>query len=289
MKRNESELAGVCGRSGHHNASRFEQCLKLLVAGPGTQHSAIRGHRRELDQAVNGHHAPAGLDDEWVDVDARDVAAFCSQATEAGQDLDQLGAIDRRLATEFAEQLLCCQVVDHLEGRDRVNRCRTEHHISDRLGKNAADAEHHGGSELRIPNNAGDQLTIAADHWRNEDVDLAVVRMGSRQQVGRRLLDGCSIAEPELDQAAFRLMRNGIAVQLCHHRVAKLIRRLDRCSWCAGETFTGNGHAVVGEQRLAVSFGERRGIGRVMAHQPANLLSRPPEFRTARVQRERIR
>ncbi len=89
-----------------------------------------------------------------------------------------------------SEQLLRGEVVDHLRGGDRVERGRSEDDVGDRLGEDAADAEHHGGPELRIADDAGDQLTVARDHRGDEDGHVAVVGRRSGEQFGGGGLDG---------------------------------------------------------------------------------------------------
>ena len=126
-----------------------------------------------------------GADDQRVDVDALDVVP-AGDLAEGDQDRRQRVAIDGRLAAERTEQALGRQLVDHLVRRDVVERGRAEHDVGDGLGEDAAEAEHHGRPELRIAQHAGDQLAIAPDHRRDEHVDLAVVRRGGGEQLGRR-------------------------------------------------------------------------------------------------------
>ena len=76
----------------------------------------------------------------------------------------------RGLATERSEQRLRGEVVDQSVGVDRVERHQAEHDVADRFGEHAADAEHHGQPELRVVDQTGDELTVAAEHRRHEQV-----------------------------------------------------------------------------------------------------------------------
>ena len=137
----------------------------------------------ELDEGVDGDRHAVRPDDQRVDVDAEHVGALGGDAAEADEHRRQRVAVHGGLAAELAEQALGGQLVDHLVGRDVVERGRAEHDVGHRLGEDAAEAEHHGRPELRVAEDAGDQLAVAADHRRDQHVDRAVVRRRRGQQL----------------------------------------------------------------------------------------------------------
>ena len=70
------------------------------------------------------------------------------------------------------------------------DRRRAEHDVGDRFGEDAADPEHHGRSELRVADHAGDELAVAADHRGDEHADVTVGGRCRREQFGGGALDG---------------------------------------------------------------------------------------------------
>ena len=96
-------------------------------------------------------------------------------------------AVDGRLAPERPEQGLEGQVVDHLLGVDPGDRHQPEADVGDGLGQDAAHPEHDGHAELRVVVQPGDQLAGRPQHRRHQQVDLAVLGRGRRQQRGGRV------------------------------------------------------------------------------------------------------
>ena len=170
-----------------------------------------------------------------------------------------------------SEQALGRQLVDHLVGRDVVERRRAEHDVGDRLGEDAAEAEHHRRPELRVAQHAGDQLAVAADHRRDEQVDVAVVRRGGGQQLGGARRDGRGVGEVQPDQAPLGLVGDGVAVELGDHREPELGGGGDRVVGRRRPPFAGNRHPEPGEQLLRLGFGQ--GARR---HRPAKVPTRAP-------------
>jgi hypothetical protein len=239
--------------------------------------AASRDRWGQLDQSVDGDHTAVGLHDQRVDVDAGDVGAVGAQAAETDEQLGELAPIDRCLAAERSEELLGREVVDHVAGGDGIDRRRPEHDVGDRFGEDAADAEHHRRSELGITDQPGDQLAVAGDHRCDEHRDLPVLRTRCREQLGGGGLDGGTIAEAELDETAFGLVGDRVAVQLGDDRIAELVGGGGSGGGAVGHALGGDRDAVLGEQGLGGPLGQggvragRLGGGRWGRHAAATV------------------
>ena len=211
----------------------------------------------ELDERVDGHEVPGRRDDQRVDVDAADVRAV---AGEPAQRLDDRGhgvAIDGGFATERTEQALAGQLVEHLVGRHRVDRRRSEHDVGDGLGEDAADAEHHGRPELAVPRQSDHQLAGPVDHRRDEQRHRAVGGRGRGEELGGGLPDGVRVGEPETDQAALGLVGDRIPVELDDDGTAERKGHRHGLVGIVGEAFLDDRDVVLREQRLGVGFRQR--------------------------------
>ena len=137
-----------------------------------------------------------------------------------------------------------------------------ERDVRQRLGEDPADAEHHGHPELLVAVQAGDELAVAAEHRRHEQVHLAVLGPGGGEELrgGRR--DRVVVAEPEAHEAALGLVRDGRAAELHHDRVAELPRRGHRLGGVVTCALVGEAHAVRRQEPLRVGLGQG-GHGRV--------------------------
>ena len=181
--------------------------------------------------------------------------------------------VDGGLAAERAEQALGAELVDHLESGHGVERGRAEHHVGDRLGEDAAEAEHHRRPELRIAEEPGDQLPVAADHGREQHVHRTVFRHRCPQQLGDCSRCRVGATEAEADETALGLVGDAVTVELGHDREPELGR--------SGRRLSRGGHAALwrqrepeaGEQPLRLRLGQR---GR---HRPPNVVT---EVRPAR-------
>ena len=106
VQRDEPELAGVRRRAGDDDALRIEERAEVPL---------VAAHDAHLDQRVDGH-GHAVDDDQRIHVGARDLGMRDRGVGQADEHVDQLAAVDRRLAAERAEQPLRGEVVDHVLG-----------------------------------------------------------------------------------------------------------------------------------------------------------------------------
>ncbi len=265
VERHEAELAGVGGRTGDQHAPRFEQGPELLVGRARPQRWLARFRLADLHQTVDGNQIAGRFDDERVDVDAAHVEPFARELPQAHQQLDQLLAVDRCLTAELAEQLLRRKPVDHVECGRLVERCGAKHHVGDRFGEDATDAEHDHRAELGVVDDAGDQLTIARHHRRDQHVDVAVGGRRRTQQFGRCRFDGRSVTEAQLDQPPLGLVGDRIAVELRHDRIPDLVGGITSRRRSVDETLGSDRHAMGCKQGLRGAFGQGRGA----SHHPS--------------------
>ena len=187
-------------------------------------------------ECVDGDGTTRGVDDHRVQVDAGDVGPLPRQPAEPDQQLDQRATVDRGFAPELAQQLLGGQAVDHLVGRDLVERGRAEHHIGHRLGQDPADAQHHRRPELLVPQQPGDQLAIAPDHRGDQHGDLAVFGGRLAEQLLGGTPNGGGVAQAQPHESTLGLVGDGVAVELGHDRVAELVGRRRRRPSTVGTT-----------------------------------------------------
>ena len=92
-------------------------------------------------------------------------------------------------------------------------------------------------TERRVGRAAGDELALAGDHARDEQLDLAVFRACRREQLERRGANGPGVAQAQPHEAALGLVRDRTSAQLDGDRHAQI----RRC---------GNGGIGVGAQSL---------------------------------------
>ncbi len=206
----ESELAGMATRPRDQQTARLEQRSELLVGRSFAvdDFRTCGGRVSEFHQCIDRDNRTIGSHDQWIDIDAGDVGTRSSQGRQSEQSRDETSAVDCGFTAELAEQLLCRQAVDHVFGVDGADRQRMEHDIGDCLGEDATDTKHHVGPELRIVNNTGDQLPVAADHRCNQERYFAVRRRGFCEQLVSRLGDSRLIREVQFHQAELGLVRN---------------------------------------------------------------------------------
>ncbi len=183
------------------------------------------------------------------------------------------GAVDRGLPADGTEQLLALQLVEHLGGVGRFERCQPEHDVAERFGEDAADAHHHTATELRVGVETGHELTRAEHHvprraGRRRRRPVAP-RRGARAAAAR---DRVGVGEGQPHEATLGLVRDVRAVQLHHHRVRDLARRGDRRVGRARPARFGHRDPVSSDELGRVGLGERvgggHGIGQPTGTQP---------------------
>ena len=197
-------------------------------------------------------------DEERVHVDRDDVRLRFGGARETDEYPAQRLAVDCGLASERSEDALRREPVDHVLGIAVGDRREPEHDVADGLGEHAADAEHHARAELRVGNQARDELAVATHHRGDEHLDRAVVGTGEREQIGGGRAYRVGVAQPEPHETPFGLVRDRGSAQLRDHGVAELVGRGGRAIGVGGGSLFEHGHAVTGEQPFRVGFGERR-------------------------------
>ena len=121
----------------------------------GVAHRAL-----DLEQGVD-RDRPSVRDDEGIHVDRAQARLLLGDPAQADDDVDELLAIDRRLATERPEPLAMPELVEHLVRVDARHRDQAEDHVAQDLGEDATDAEHHAAAERRIGRAPGDELALA--------------------------------------------------------------------------------------------------------------------------------
>jgi hypothetical protein len=258
VQRDEPELARVRRRARDDHAARLEQRPEALLARCARR-TDRGGPRRvgDLDERVDGY-GPAVHDDEGVEVDRRDVGALLREAGQAPHHRAERVAVDCGLAPERPEQPLRREVVGQAVGVGIGERDEPERDVADRLGEHAPDAEHHARPELRVAHEAGDQLARSVHHRRDEQLDVAVVRCGGREELASRAAHRLLVTEVQADEPALGLVRDRVTAQLHDDREAEVAG--------GGRGLVGSGcgplvehrDAVVRHQSLRRGFGEGR-------------------------------
>ncbi len=172
------------------------------------------------------------------------------------------GAIDRGLAPERSEKLLGVEVVEQIGGVDLVQRCEAEGDVAEGFGQHSPDAEHHTRPELRIADEPGDELAVAADHRCDQKLDRAVFRTGGGQEFDRREADRFAFRQLQPHESALGLVRDRLAAELQHDRVTERVGGGHRARRVGRGSFLEHRHAVAREELLRRSFGEGGHDGR---------------------------
>jgi len=220
--------------------------------------------RRELDERIH-RHGPPLTHDEWIQVDAADVRPLPGEPPQAHQHIGQCGPVHRGLTPKgLREEPMGRETIHHAFGLGMRERQGGEDRIPQRLGENAAQPQQHTGAELRIAHHAGDQLATPAHHRRHEQIDLAVLRARTPQQILRGRRYGVVIGQANTHQIPLGLVSDAVTAQLQYDRVADGTSRLDGALAVRSDTFLGKGDAVGTQQILRSRLGEGRAGG--LAH-----------------------
>ena len=194
VEAHEAELARVGRHPRDEHAPRLEQRLE---AGRVHRHQLISTSASTAtgrpSTTMSGLRSALTIDGSAAAASERPTSTSTSAARSTA-----------RLAADLTEQPLGGEVVDHLEGVLARDRHQPEGDVGQRLGEDPADAEHHGHPELLVAVQPGDQLPVAAEHRRHEEVHLSVVGSRGGQQLGGGRRDGVVVRQPEAHEARAR-------------------------------------------------------------------------------------
>ena len=133
VQRDEAELPGMARGADDHDTARVEErahCGAACVA-----------RSRDLDQRVDRDRAPVD-DDQRVDVD-RDDGRAPRRRARRGRGSSRRARRGRRRARPGTDRAAPgSELLDHLVGVDALQRDEPEAHVGDRLGQDAAEADH---------------------------------------------------------------------------------------------------------------------------------------------------
>ena len=257
VQRHEPELARVRRGAGDDDPLGLEQGSELLGRRRRSRRAGVKPiPTADLDEGVDGHRRTVGRDDQRVDVDADDVLALDGHPAEGHERGGEGRSVDGLLAAEGAEQALGLQLVDHLVGGHDVDRGGAEGDVGDRLGEDAADAEHHRRPELRVADHAGDELAVAPHERRDEHVDVSVVGRGGPEQLRRGPAHGVGVGKPEAHEAPLGLVGDGVTVELGDDRVPQRVGRSDGLVGGRRSPFRRHRDPERGEQLLGLGLGQ---------------------------------
>ena len=251
----ESELAGMPGGAGDHDAAGMEERPEALEhRGVRALVRGARGARLRLGiehhQRVDGD-GQAVPHDERIDVDAAHVGTLDGEAAQADDHLGQALLVQRRLAAEgLGQQPAGAEPPQQAARFGGAHRRRGEDHVAERLGQHAAEAEHHAGTELRVLHQARDQLAVAAHQLRHQQRRLAVLGASLREQLAGGAPHGVRRVEPESHQAALALVGDCLPAELEHHREAQLGGGVGGGLGGIDQRFASTRDAVAGEKLL---------------------------------------
>ena len=254
VHRDEPELAGMRRGAGDEHAAGLEQRRELRPSAVAATAAAAPSSAARSPSSTSASTAigtPSGLTISGLTSTLSTSGRSARPRPSADEDRRQRVAIDRRLAAERSEQPLGRQLVDHLVGRDVVERRRAEHDVGDGLGEDAAESEHHG--RRRTADRAARRRSARGcrgSSARRAASTCAVVRRGGGEQ-RRRPQRRTAAASPrsQPDEAPLGLVGDGVTVELDDHREPELGRCGDRLVDRRRPPFTGNRHPEPGEQR----------------------------------------
>ena len=274
VQRDEPELAGMARRAGDDHAARVEQRAACCVgAGSSARHRATSTSASTAigrpSTTISGlrstrHDVGPGFGERGEPEERRRRARSRSTAG-SPRNAPSSAWVARSSISSSAST--------------SVERHEPERDVGDRLGEDAADAEHHARPELRVGVQPGDELAVAAHHRRDEQLDRR------RRRAWRRASSSAAAARPrprrarfEAHQPALGLVGDRVAARASPPPGSRASAAAATASSAsATRALVEHGDAVLGEQALRVGFGEgrrRRGlIG------PPTL--RPPTAQTA--------
>ncbi len=256
VQADEAELPRVAAGAGHQYPAGLEQCAELLVGGSGAPWSEKPGRLTNLHKSIHGHGLAVGAHDQGVDVDTDHVGSCRRQSGKPEQHATQGVTVHLGVATEWPQQSLRGQSVDHLVGVGGDDGDRAELDVGDRLSEHSPNAEHHVGTELGVADDSCDELAVAPDHRCHEERHFSVGRGGLAEQPARRSLNRGDIGEPERYKTALGLVGDRRATELHHDREPDLGGRGPCGLGIANLTLGGQGYPEVSQQGLRLGFGE---------------------------------
>ncbi len=255
-------LPGCAERAGDDDAPRLEQRPERVVGRTRRRFGGGRsGSLVELDERVD-RYGLAVDDDQRVEIDRLHVGTLPREAGQPEQGGRDRVAVDRGFSAERSEQVLGGEVVEQVSRIEVAQRDETERDVAERFGEHTTDPQHDARSELRIADEAGDELACAAYHRRDEQPDRAVVGAGRGEQfLGREAHRG-RVGQSEADESPLGLVRDRVAAQLDHDRKADRAGRRDRVVDGGHGALVEHRHTEFGEEQLRRGFGEGRHRGR---------------------------
>ena len=164
-----------------------------------------RGALAQDDEGVHRRRLSVRADQERVDVRLGHVRELQADPGEARQRADEPLPPRRLLAAERPEELARTEFVDHLSGLLFIDGRDAEDHVVQRLGEDAAEAEHDDRPELCVVEEAGDEFPAAGEHRLNQ-ISLQIRPRGCGHR-RRRLPDLAVILEIQPDESPLRLVR----------------------------------------------------------------------------------
>ena len=78
------------------------------------------------------------------------------------------------------------------------------------------------------------------------------------QQLRGSSLDRAAVAQAELDETSFGLVRDCVAIQLRNDWIPQRLRRVSSRLHVVDEALGSDGNSVLSEQRLGIALGQRR-------------------------------
>ena len=204
--------------------------------------------------------------EQRVDVDLLDPGLLDHELAETHQQARQRVEVDRRAAAHALERLVDHRLLHHAPRQRRVERGQGERAVAKHLDQLAARAEQQHRAELRVDAAADDQfIALDLDHRLHGHAEKVLA--AARARFAQRLCPGfdrapgaphrVGIGEVQLHAAGFRLMGDGLRVQLEHDGIADRGRACHRFVFAAGDLRRHGRDAVGREDLLRFELGQQ--------------------------------
>ena len=255
-------LGRIRGCAHHGDAARSQQ--RVQAGDVGRRPRAHLDRLPDRDEGVHGDR-PRPVDEQRVDVDLPDLGMVGRHPAQRLQHVDERLAVDRRRPAEGAQQLPGLYLLEQFGGVAVPQGSHGEGHVTQGFGVDAAQAEHHHGSEETVVQKAGDELALTFDHVLHQHpVERGVDRGRPRLQGTVGLTDLHLVLNSKDDKAGVGLMLYLSRRALHDHRIADLRGQAHRFVGGSDVGARWHGEAVGGEEllaRLLVEGGKAGGQG----------------------------
>ncbi len=177
----------------------------------------------DFHERVDGEQLAVAADDQRIEIDRHDARSLDRELAESHEHVGEHLGVDLRFAAErLGEQMTRVQTFDHRLGVGAFERRHREDDVAERLGEDAAEAEQHAGTEVRIAHQAAISSRLPRTISATSSPTAPSSGLAFASSSAAAASHGGRVAEAEADEVALGLVGDRVAAQFHDHREAEL-------------------------------------------------------------------